>query len=1673
MGYVKSKSRNFNLVNGAKGFIPNFADPLKEAIGREMSAGVPASQIYVDQNSSLKNSMNPMGLMVANRRDEPAGGMQGISRARKEGANPMLYGAAGGFVPNYVNSGPGTMIGASGTSSGVPRNTPTTTTSSADIEKPKRDLLGVIFLVQTGLTLLTGATSDATSGVGKFANAVGSIASAASTVALVGQGLSGLAKEGSMASKVLGQVGIYGAIAAGAFEAFKQFASYMDSTNPAINKASEAMYRVSEAASKAAINLSNFNPAQKERIEQRREALLSGSRKIKTGQIYRGQEVEKLAEFEGVSDVLEESFNQTIDQALAVGVSYGKMWNMVREASKSGSKVTADEVNKISQEIEGLIKIAAKFKPEDFLNKFDLKPGEGMGQTLIGLSDELLKTFLTGTGDESTKGNTDYLLQYRKKLTDGLSAVGITEEEPQVKALELIVDLINQKDKAEKDAAQTAKESISSQVQETLKLIRAQELLNVRKFQEKGALNQAEVNNQERILAISSDLTLSQTQRAKKLAEQENTQARITAELEAQSQIADKLDESLSEISKGGLQFGAITDKKQIEEAVNKSKEFVNNIYKTPGAAAAISQALKGNNTELSNLITRSTELGEEYKNNEEYIKLMTTAILQFTQGEKNILNLLDQEESRRNKLYDISVKTKQNEEDRAAIVEGINYKLESKASALDFRAGTISSGQSVNQARKELETSVYERTSLSTTAEDFKKGLDQINQKYFDLEMAAEREKTALEIKSELTRSLKVDENSLKLASATTALDNLKSTTEIAIQELQKLPENIAQKMQQLQPSAALTPGIPGQPSGSQQNPFTFTPLPNISSISKAANSSIVNMGADMARLNSRFRKDFEAMAADYELQTGEKIQVTDGYRSFASQVDVKRRKPNLAATPGTSMHGFGLAIDASSDQMDKAARLGLLQKHGFYRPMMGQGGGKYEPWHIESSNVDKASLAAARSKRESGTQLGDYYNYAFRGAGLPIPATMTQQTKQGAAKQFDLSEKAYSEAVKIAALDISKIGEAAEKAAKEFLGADAPAQEITKFATSIRQAAEGFKKLGVDEAAKKEAKRLEDIAALKAMQPQTFSKGWADAVTNINKDISNFQYELGQAIPTSFSNNLSQGIQDAVTGAKSLEDALLSAASSFVQEIQSMAIKNLANTFTSSIFSGFSQGGEVKKYASGGMINGGSGNKDDVPAMLMGGEYVVKKKAVQKYGQEFLNALNNGSIQKYASGGAVTVSGGRYGSNRSDDDYLRAQNLVDERSYDPNFYQKTIDDNKDFQDFKSQVGAGGSFYAPGTQTYATIKGKENLLSYATQAYSSGLYDRMVSGNNFASVDLESESYRLTNYGRSRTDGLLGAEKGVKSQAFDLYSSQYQQEQDRLEQIEAIEKAAEEEKKAMWKSFWTGMATAAVTSVASGVAKSAASGYKAAGNKLSGIWSGGTITGADGSAVNVGGLKNYFSSAGQFLTGDFKGASSTYKLSQIGSGEALAEAFKQSSGSENKEFAKYLSSNYSYKPSGSVNNVTSNIPEVSQKTSWFDNFFKRATGGSIPQTSGIDTVPTMLSGGEFIMNRAASQNIGAGNLQSLNAGAGSLPTEEKTEELNDRIISKLDELIDKITSGSLASITINVDSAGNSTKESDTSTSANEALTKFAQQIKEQVVKVIQQEQRVGGLLY
>jgi len=79
--------------------VPSFANPIGAAINREKAAGVPAHQIYVDRDPRVANFANPMGLLVANRRDEPLGGFQGVNRVIGEGGNPKIAGTTPNFAP--------------------------------------------------------------------------------------------------------------------------------------------------------------------------------------------------------------------------------------------------------------------------------------------------------------------------------------------------------------------------------------------------------------------------------------------------------------------------------------------------------------------------------------------------------------------------------------------------------------------------------------------------------------------------------------------------------------------------------------------------------------------------------------------------------------------------------------------------------------------------------------------------------------------------------------------------------------------------------------------------------------------------------------------------------------------------------------------------------------------------------------------------------------------------------------------------------------------------------------------------------------------------------------------------------------------------------------------------------------------------------------------------------------------------------------------------------------------------------------------------------------------------------------------------------------------------------------------------------------------------------------
>ena len=100
-GGKKKKRAALATRKAAMGFVPNFS-PLTDAVGREMTAGIPPSAIRVGSNPALTSSGNRGGLGVYNTIDEPRGLSQGISRSRSQGINPKTHGAGAGFVPNFV-----------------------------------------------------------------------------------------------------------------------------------------------------------------------------------------------------------------------------------------------------------------------------------------------------------------------------------------------------------------------------------------------------------------------------------------------------------------------------------------------------------------------------------------------------------------------------------------------------------------------------------------------------------------------------------------------------------------------------------------------------------------------------------------------------------------------------------------------------------------------------------------------------------------------------------------------------------------------------------------------------------------------------------------------------------------------------------------------------------------------------------------------------------------------------------------------------------------------------------------------------------------------------------------------------------------------------------------------------------------------------------------------------------------------------------------------------------------------------------------------------------------------------------------------------------------------------------------------------------------------------------
>jgi cell wall-associated NlpC family hydrolase len=118
---------------------------------------------------------------------------------------------------------------------------------------------------------------------------------------------------------------------------------------------------------------------------------------------------------------------------------------------------------------------------------------------------------------------------------------------------------------------------------------------------------------------------------------------------------------------------------------------------------------------------------------------------------------------------------------------------------------------------------------------------------------------------------------------------------------------------------------------------------------------SALCEIGVGAHRLRCDAAAAYRAMSAAFAAAFGTPICITDSYRSYDSQVTLYGQKPALAAVPGTSNHGWGLAVDLCGgiDAYGTAPYQWMVAnagRFGWLHPTWAdQGNGREEPWHWE----------------------------------------------------------------------------------------------------------------------------------------------------------------------------------------------------------------------------------------------------------------------------------------------------------------------------------------------------------------------------------------------------------------------------------------------------------------------------------------------------------------------------------------------------------------------------------------------------------------------------------------------------------------------------------------------------------------------------------------------------
>jgi len=387
-----------------------------------------------------------------------------------------------------------------------------------------------------------------------------------------------------------------------------------------------------------------------------------------------------------------------------------------------------------------------------------------------------------------------------------------------------------------------------------------------------------------------------------------------------------------------------------------------------------------------------------------------------------------------------------------------------------------------------------------------------------------------------------------------------------------------------------------------------------------------------------------------------------------------------------------------------------------------------------------------------------------------------------------------------------------------------------------------------------------------------------------------------------------------------------------------------------------GFNRGGVVP----------GSGNGDTVPAMLTPGEFVIKKSSVQKLGASNLQRMNN---NKYAKGGKIEVQKGKIGGF-----FLRPEQGEDTEGNIKGKYEVTN------ANALSQLGKLKS-------TKNASKLGSELNEYA---------------NNLTKVEQIEKGFITKGQnkytpGKNQTLSLSGNMSAANKKRKDQVAEEYKKD---LGSGSARVAGQEVEFGGSISGFFPGDPNSTSPQIAKLVKQQTERGLRATVKatvskiKQQGLLSAGVIQAQDPKKEDV--LNNLFVAGGAgdtvegFVNEGIISAISGAKMGGAGTlfdypssslkGEGVKDKLQAMFGGDMSSLVKADAKRTSN--SGTFESITEKIVgDINKGNFEGTNLKQMATGGPV----GTDTVPALLTPGEFVVNRASAKKIGYGSLNRMN----------------------------------------------------------------------------------------